>query len=110
MFEVGRLQGLTAPELLALTVEDLDRKRARLVFLNHRPGNAARSLRLLRAYLTQVRPLFIHAGRSALFLTLDGKPLARTALGMRFQRALRAAKLEYVIRDWTEWVRTPGPV
>jgi site-specific recombinase XerC len=105
MFEVARLQGLTAPELLGLTVKDLDRRHADLVFLHHRPGNAAKTLKLLRTYLKQVRPLFIGADGSALFLTLEGKPLARTALGMRFQRALLAAELRHEIWNWTEWVR-----
>lgn len=107
MFQVARLQGLTAPELLALTVEDLCRKRTVFTFLRNRPDNAVVTLRLLRSYLRQVRPLFIGADGSALFLTLEGRPLTRTALGMRFQKALLVAKLQHEIRDWTEWVRGP---
>lgn len=107
MFEVARLQGLTAPELLALTVEDLNGRRAAAVFRHRQPGDAAKAVLLLRTYLTQVRPLFIGADGSALFLTLEGKPLKRTALGMRFQRALLAARLQHEIRDWTEWIRRP---
>lgn len=73
MFQVGQLQELTAPELLALTVEDLvDGKPAASVFFRQRPSSAVKVLRLLRTYYTQVRPLFIGANRSALFLTLEG--------------------------------------
>jgi hypothetical protein len=95
-------------ESTASTVEDLGRKRVASAFLKNRPDNAARALRLLRAYLRQVRPLFIGADASALFLTLEGKPLARTALSMRFQSALLAARLQREIRDWTEWVKGPS--
>ncbi|MDT4880608.1 hypothetical protein FQZ97_1163800 [compost metagenome] len=108
MFQVARLQGLTAPELLALTIEDLGKKRSSFGLIQKRPTNAVRTLRLLRAYLRKVRPLFIDADPSTLFLTLEGKPLARTALGMRFQRALLAARLQLEIRDWTEWVKGPS--
>ena len=108
MFQVARLQGLAAPELLVLTVEDLRRKPATSVFLQHRPINAGKALQLLHTYLRHVRPLFISAGGPALFLNLEGKPLTRTALSMRFQRALLAAELEHEIRDWTDWVRGPS--
>ena len=71
MFQVARLQGLTASELLALTVKDLGRKRADFTFLRNWPGNAVRTLQLLPSYLRQVRPLFIGTDGSALFLTLE---------------------------------------
>ena len=95
MFQVARLQGLTASELLALTVKDLGRKRADFTFLRNWPGNAVRTLQLLPSYLRQVRPLFIGTDGSALFLTLEGRPLTRTAFGMRFQKALLTAKLQH---------------
>lgn len=105
MFVVARYLRLSAKALLELKVKDIARTDAVAPFLQHHPENAEMALAVLRWYLKNVRTHFPTSETAALFTTFNGNALAPTALGMRFQRAVRAAQMKCEIHDWTRWVR-----
>lgn len=108
LLAVGRAFGLTQTVLVNLHRRDLSETSA-----IERIESIERALCIGRSgivgqYKSAVRPALIgrHGSREcdALFVGVKGLPMARTSVGMRFNRAVRAARLIEAIPSWDHWV------
>jgi hypothetical protein len=106
MFVVGRALALTQAQICRLTLQDLT--------IALRPARATPGLprldlgagRLVEAYVAGARNAFVgERGGSLLFPGIAGAILTPNAVGMRFSRAVRAAKLDCAEMSWGSWVR-----
>jgi site-specific recombinase XerD len=60
--------------------------------------------RLLAWYASRVRPLLACSARStALFISRSGEGITATAIGERFQRAVKDAGIRKGVSNWTAW-------
>lgn len=105
MFIAARCLRLRAPELLALSVDEMEARSAGPFYFGHHIETPGDAHAMLWWYVQNVRPQFAPADAEALFIAQDGGRLRRTALSMRFVRAVKAARLEGAIPNWTRWAR-----
>ncbi|MCS4509966.1 TniQ family protein [Xylophilus ampelinus] len=105
MFIAARCLCLSVPQILALSVDDLNSIGGEEFSFWERIDTRDRAWAMLRWYSRNVRPLLASVSTKALFTTVEGGPLKRNAVGMRFVRAVSAAGLARAIPDWTRWVR-----
>lgn len=108
MFIAARWLRLRPLELLALSVGETEERSGSPFSFGHQIETPGDAHAMLWWYVQNVRPQFAPADAEALFIAQDGGRLRRTALSMRFVRALKAARLEGAIHNWTRWARV-GP-
>ncbi|MET2595607.1 TniQ family protein [Ralstonia sp. SM1876_UCD536_TZ33] len=106
MFLMARALHLNVSQLLAMRVSRQGRvkKGDGSLLVMSQLAHVARDS--LQSYLRAVRPTLLGAAdEDSLFISMNGVPLGRSAVGMRFSRAVYIAGLQDVVPGWLAWVR-----
>ena len=110
MFIAARCFRLSIPQLLALSVDDIDVCDEEEFSFWERIDTPRCAWAMLRWYARNVRPHLALGSTKALFTSVEGKPVKGNAISMRFVRAVSAAQLRRAIPNWIQWVRYQGLV
>lgn len=103
MFIAARCLRLSIPQLLALNVDDLAPCDDEEFSFWERIETPRCAWTMLRWYACNVRPHLALGSAKALFTCVEGKPVKRNAISMRFVRAVSAAQLGRSIQHWNLW-------
>ena len=93
------------PKLLSMHVESLPTLENGRFSSCDRVDAKSAVLTIPGWYLQQVRPVLKSGKTSAIFTSNKGTALTCTALGMRFDRAIRLADLDREVFTWMRWTR-----
>jgi hypothetical protein len=104
MFTAARCLHLSVPRLLQLETGQFPERGGQDFSFWDPIDTADRAALMLDWYQRRVRPHLLREDDVRnLFVTNDGQPLHSSAVGMRFERAVRKAGLKRAIPSWTHW-------
>ena len=105
MFIAARGLQLTMPKLLSIHIESIPKLGNGAFSFCDRIDAKSAVFVMLEWYVQQVRPVLKSGKTSAVFTSNKGTALTCTALGMRFDRAIRSAGLDREVFTWMRWTR-----
>lgn len=103
MLITGRCLKLRITELAAMTIFDISDKIDEEFSFWPRVDTVTSAHAMIRWYIKFIRSHMCHSKLTALFISLNGKPISPNGIGMRFVEAIEIGDLRRAIPSWIQW-------